>query len=85
MTKTCGTCQWWDGDCFCDCPDNGVFLTRGNDTCANWRGEECSTCRWYEDYQGVCCNGDSEHRADFTEPEDGCECWEGREEDEVSE
>ena len=28
----------------------------------------CSTCRWYEDFQGVCCNGDSEHRADFTEP-----------------
>ena len=45
----------------------------------------CDTCRWYEDYQGVCCNGGSEYRADFTEPEDGCECWEGRNEDEVSE
>ena len=84
MTKTCGTCQWWDGDRFCDCPDNGVFLTHGNDTCANWRPEECSTCRWYEDYQGVCCNGDSPNRADFTEPEDCCECWEGRDGDEVS-
>lgn len=37
MTKTCGICQWWDGDRFCDCPDNGVFLTHGNDTCANWK------------------------------------------------
>ena len=43
----------------------------------------CATCAWYEDYQGVCCNGDSEHRADFTEPEDGCECWEGRKKNEV--
>ena len=42
----------------------------------------CSTCRWYEDYQGVCFNGDSPNRADFTEPEDGCEEWEGRNEDE---
>ena len=47
--------------------------------------KRCATCRWYEDFQGVCCNGDSEYRADFTEPEDGCECWEGRNEDEVSE
>ena len=45
----------------------------------------CKTCDWYEDYQGVCFNGDSEYRADFTESEDSCECWEGRGEDEVSE
>ena len=45
MTKTCGTCQWWDGDRFCDCPDNGVFLTRGNCTCANWRAEEHTSTR----------------------------------------
>lgn len=36
----------------------------------------CSTCRWYEDFQGVCFNGDSEFCADFTDPEDGCGCWE---------
>lgn len=29
----------------------------------------CATCAWYEDYQGVCFNGDSPNRADFTEPE----------------
>lgn len=45
----------------------------------------CSTCRWYAEFEGVCCNGDSPNRADFTEPEDGCECWEGRDEDEVLE
>ena len=37
----------------------------------------CSTCRWYEDFQGVCFNGASEYRADFREPEDCCEEWEG--------
>lgn len=36
----------------------------------------CATCKWYEDFQGVCFNGDSEHRADFTDPEDVCEEWE---------
>ena len=45
----------------------------------------CSTCRWYEDFNGVCFNGESEWRADFMEPENGCEEWEGRNEDEVSE
>lgn len=45
----------------------------------------CETCNWYEDYQGVCFNGESPHCADFTEPEDGCKCWEGKEaEHEVS-
>lgn len=37
----------------------------------------CGTCRWYEDFQGVCFNGDSPNCADFTDPEDGCECWGG--------
>ena len=42
--------------------------------------KRCATCDWYEDYQGVCFNGDSLHCADFTEPEHGCKCWEGRNE-----
>lgn len=35
----------------------------------------CATCAWYEDFQGVCFNGDSPLCADFTEPEDACEEW----------
>ena len=35
----------------------------------------CATCAWYEDFQGVCFNGDSPYCADFTEPEDACEEW----------
>lgn len=46
----------------------------------------CATCAWYEDYQGVCCNEDSPHCADFTEPEQFCGEWERKEADhEVSE
>ena len=35
----------------------------------------CATCAWYEDYQGVCCNGDSPHRADFMSADQSCEFW----------
>lgn len=36
----------------------------------------CATCQWYDDFSGVCCNGDSECRADFVDADDGCEEWE---------
>ena len=35
----------------------------------------CGTCGTYEDFQGVCLNGDSEKRADFTSADDTCEHW----------
>ena len=40
----------------------------------------CSTCAWYEDFQGVCFNGDSPHCADFTEPDQRCGEWKRKEE-----
>ena len=36
----------------------------------------CMNCKWYEPFCGVCCNGDSEHRADFMDAASGCEEWE---------
>ena len=45
----------------------------------------CATCAWYEDYQGVCFNGDSPHCADVTDPEDCCACWEERGNNEIYE
>jgi hypothetical protein len=39
----------------------------------------CESCTWYEDFQGVCFNGDSPHCADFTEPGTVCQAWEGKE------
>lgn len=44
----------------------------------------CGTCKWYEGFVGVCCNGESKHRADFREPHELCEVWEedtGKEKD----
>ena len=39
----------------------------------------CCTCKWYALEEGVCCNGDSEYRADFRCLDDSCGCWEGME------
>lgn len=36
----------------------------------------CCTCKWYSQFEGVCCNGESEHRADFRCLDDTCEKWE---------
>lgn len=36
----------------------------------------CKTCLWWEPFQGVCFNGDSEHCADFVD--NGCECYDER-------
>lgn len=36
----------------------------------------CRTCRWYAEYEGVCCNGDSKHRADFVDEKFTCDEWE---------
>lgn len=35
----------------------------------------CRACRWYAAFEGVCCNGDSERRADFTAPDATCPHW----------
>lgn len=35
----------------------------------------CCTCKHYAVYEGVCCNGDSEYRADFRCLDDSCEKW----------
>lgn len=37
----------------------------------------CNTCRWYETFNGVCNNEDSEHWADFRLLDDSCDKWEG--------
>ena len=48
---------------------------------ARTMNKTCATCDWYEDYQGVCFNGDSPNCADFTDPESCCEEWEEKEAD----
>lgn len=40
----------------------------------------CATCKWFAAFEGVCCNGDSEHCADFMwGGNDGCDKWEEKE------
>ena len=35
----------------------------------------CKTCAYWEPFNAVCFNGDSEFRADFTDRDDNCDCW----------
>lgn len=39
----------------------------------------CKNCKWYAAYEGVCCNGESEKHADFTDGDFSCEKFEGGE------
>lgn len=40
----------------------------------------CGTCEYWEEFQGVCFNGGSEHCADFINGSDCCDRWENRKE-----
>lgn len=39
----------------------------------------CGSCKYYAEYDGVCCCYKSEHVADFTSPDDECRCWRKKE------
>lgn len=84
--QTCKTC-FDNEDGFCD--RKGI-LVEDDDHCSSWRGMEapdrpryqidrlCGTCRWFEEYAGVCTNGSSPYRGEFMwQDDDGCEEWEG--------
>lgn len=45
----------------------------------------CTTCFYWDDFAGVCWNGDSENRADFTDGGDSCEAWREKEGDGIAE
>lgn len=38
--------------------------------------QTCKSCKWYAEFEGVCCNGDSEHCADFIDADKSCGEWE---------
>lgn len=40
--------------------------------------KKCSNCTWHDSYSGVCCNGDSHKRADFTNEDYCCGYYEER-------
>lgn len=37
--------------------------------------KECRNCHYYEDFQGVCFNGESEDCCEFTDPGHSCPHW----------
>lgn len=41
----------------------------------------CCTCFWHEGYTWICFNGESLNCAEVTDPENGCECWKERKDD----
>ena len=41
----------------------------------------CGTCKWYEEFDGVCCNADSKWTADFRCLDDWCSEWEEKSND----
>ncbi len=36
----------------------------------------CENCKWHDNFSGVCCNGESEHKVNFTDNDLCCDCWE---------
>jgi len=42
--------------------------------------KRCDNCQWHEDFSGVCMNGLSEWKADFTDSDFICDEWEERHE-----
>lgn len=38
--------------------------------------KDCTTCKWWEPFNSVCCNADSPYCADFWD--DGCDEWEDK-------
>ena len=40
----------------------------------------CCTCKWYAEFEGVCCNADSKWTADFRCLGDSCSEWTSKEE-----
>lgn len=40
--------------------------------------KRCGNCKYHDDFSAICCNRDSEWRADFTDKEFCCEWWMGK-------
>lgn len=75
MTKCCATCKHRKDKLIpCDWLKDQKTIVMP--PCPRYEPERtCATFAWYEDYLGVCFNGDSPNCADFTSPEDRCEEW----------
>ena len=41
------------------------------------RQQNCGSCKWHDNWSGVCCHPESKHCADFTSNDDWCRKWRG--------
>ena len=55
--------SWWD--LFAEIPDAD-------------KPKDCGSCKWHEDFNGVCFNGDSERCAGYTDSDESCDEWEDK-------
>ncbi len=55
-------------------PPAGLFYFFGSNIMEK---DSCCTCKWYALEEGVRCNGEIEHHANFRCLNDSYECWEG--------
>ena len=37
---------------------------------------KCKDCKYYAEYESVCCNGNSEKVTDYMDAKDWCDKWE---------
>lgn len=42
--------------------------------------KQCGNCKWFDDFEGLCFNYESENCADFVSKNDSCAFWEKKEE-----
>lgn len=71
---SCGVEYWTDKDSeiMRKCLDIIMF---GEDNAK----KSCGNCDWYAEFEGVCCNADSEWAADFRCLDDTCPEWMSKE------
>lgn len=77
--KTCADCQYCFENKDVDCNTKGIQGCKYKiDYPESEDKKYCCTCKWYAEFEGVCCNGDSEYRADFRCLDDTCEYWKSK-------
>ena len=78
--KTCADCPYCFENKDVDCNTKGIQGCKYKiDYPESEDKKYCCTCKWYAEFEGVCCCGDSEFRADFRCLDDTCQEWESRE------
>lgn len=80
--KTCADCPYCFENKDVDCNTKGIQGCKYKiDYPESEDKKYCCTCKWYAEFEGVCCNADSKWTADFRCLDDTCSCWEEKSDD----